>query len=229
MQHKHHRHKKQRNRTAGTNNKTQNKTKMQTEIEKIFLSKLEEAKADKVSFKNFINRTPPANWLKAHPMAKRKVDGINMPTEYLPIERLTWMVRHVFESYEVKVKHVQLILNSVQVTVNITMVDCFGVVHTQDGIGAAGIQMDAGASITELSKVKLSGVQMAAPAAMTFAEKDAIERVGKIFGSDINRQDVLYYELQENNVEPKYTPIEETPIIKTPAVAQLFTTNELPI
>lgn len=205
---------------------------MQTEIEKIFLDKLEEAKADKVSFKNFINRTPPANWLKAHPMAKRKVEGITMPTEYLPIERLTWMVRHVFESYSVEVKQVQLILNSVQVTVCVTMEDCFGIIHKQDGIGAAGIQMDAGASITELSKVKLSGVQMAAPAAMTFAEKDAIERIGKLFGSDINRQDILNYELQENNAEPKYTPLEEHPIvqiIKTPSVSQVFTANELPL
>ena len=73
---------------------------------------------------------------------------------------------------------------------------------------------------------------MAAPAAMTFAEKDAIERVGKLFGSDINRQDILNYELQENNAEPKYTPLEEQPIghiIKTPSVAQVFTANELPL
>ena len=60
-----------------------------------------------------------------------------------------------------------------------------------DGVGAAPIQTESGAAATDFSKVNTAAVQMAAPAAESYAIKDAAEKLGKIFGKDINRKDVI--------------------------------------
>lgn len=41
---------------------------------------------------------------------------------------------------------------------------------------------------------KSSGVQIAAPAAETYAIKDAAEKFGKLFGKDLSRKDTLSYD-----------------------------------
>jgi hypothetical protein len=62
-----------------------------------------------------------------------------------------------------------------------------------DGIGAAPIQTDKGAGATDWNAVKTDGVQKAAPAAETYAVKDAAEKFGKIFGRDVSRKGSMNY------------------------------------
>ena len=63
----------------------------------------------------------------------------------------------------------------------------------QDGIGAAPIQTDKGAGATDWNAVKTDGVQKAAPAAESYAVKDAAEKFGKIFGRDVSRKGSMNY------------------------------------
>ncbi len=63
----------------------------------------------------------------------------------------------------------------------------------QDGVGAAPIQTAKGAAATDFSQVNTAAVQMAAPAAESYAFKDAAEKFGKIFGKDLNRKDEMNY------------------------------------
>jgi hypothetical protein len=64
----------------------------------------------------------------------------------------------------------------------------------QDGVGAAPIQTDKGAGAMDWNAVKSDAVMKAAPAAESYAIKDAAEKIGKLFGKDLNRADVLSYE-----------------------------------
>ncbi len=60
-----------------------------------------------------------------------------------------------------------------------------------DGIGASPIQTAKGSAATDFTQVNTSAVQMAAPAAESYALKDAAEKLGRIFGKDINRKDTI--------------------------------------
>ena len=79
----------------------------------------------------------------------------------------------------------------------------------QDGIGASPIQTDEGAGATEFSKIKSSAIMMAAPAAKSFAVKDAAEQLGQFFGKDLNRADQIAYDAMAGKFDetPKWRQI----------------------
>jgi hypothetical protein len=141
-----------------------------------------------------LNLRPKAEWLKHHPLVKIKKDNVEIPLPYMPIERVEYLLTSIFIRWRVEVKNVQVIANSVVVTVRLWYRDPItGEWDWQEGVGAAPIQTDKGASATDFSKVKSSAVQMAAPAAKSFAIKDAAECLGKIFGKDLTRPDEISY------------------------------------
>lgn len=140
-----------------------------------------------------MNQQPSPNWIKEHPMTKLK---------YIPIEVIEFLLTSVFSSWKVEIKESKLIANSIVVTVRLHYLDPItGVWEWQDGIGASPIQTDKGAGATEFDKIKSAAVMMAAPAAETFAVKDAAEKLGKLFGKDLNRKDALAYDslIEANN------------------------------
>ncbi|MCK5612897.1 hypothetical protein KAR91_64080, partial [Candidatus Pacearchaeota archaeon] len=63
---------------------------------------------------------------------------------------------------------------------------------------AAPIQTDKDAAATDFSKVKTDAVMKAAPAAESYAIKDAAEKIGKLFGKDLNRADGIAYDNLRN-------------------------------
>ena len=88
-----------------------------------------------------------------------------------------------------------MIANSVVVTVRLHYQDVLSnETLWQDGIGAAPLQTDSGAGAIEWDKVKNDAVMKAAPAAESYAVKDAAEKIGKIFGKDLNRADKIMYD-----------------------------------
>jgi len=136
-----------------------------------------------------LNQPVPDKWLKDHQTAKVKIDGVNKPARYMPIERVEWLLSRIFGKWWVEIKDVKLIANSVTVTIRLYVINPItGETEWQEGIGANPIQTDAGAGAADWNKIKFSGVQMAAPAAETYAVKDAAEKFGKFFGKDANRQ-----------------------------------------
>lgn len=137
-------------------------------------------------FQVLVNQEPKNEWLKVHPMTKGA---------YLPIERVEWLLTQIFVRWKVEVKTIQTVANSVVVTVRLYYFNQMDKEWTwQDGIGAAPIQTDKGAGAMDWNAVKSDAVMKAAPAAESYAVKDAAEKIGKLFGKDLNRKEVLSFD-----------------------------------
>lgn len=139
-----------------------------------------------------LNAEPPQEWVKIHPMTKFK---------YIPIERVEYLLTRIFGKWKVEVKESGILANSVQVIIRLYYIDpVSGDWDWQDGIGASPLQTNAGAGAIDFNQIKNAAVQMAAPAAESYAIKDAAEKLGKIFGKDLNRKDEInYQDLNKNN------------------------------
>lgn len=133
-----------------------------------------------------LNQDPPAKWLVQHPMIR--------DYKYIPIEKIEYLLTRIFGNWNVEIRGTQIVANSVVVTVRLHVNNPIsGEAMWQDGIGAAPIQTDKGAGATDWNAVKTDGVQKAAPAAETYAVKDAAEKFGKIFGRDVSRKGSMNY------------------------------------
>jgi hypothetical protein len=134
-----------------------------------------------------LNQPPREEWLKEHPMIR----GV----KYIPIQRIEWLLTRIFINWRVEVKDLKLIGNSVVVTVRLhyqSVTD--GEWTWQDGIGASPLQTDKDAGAIEFDKLKNDAVMKSAPAAESYAVKDAAEKIGKLFGKDLNRMDQILYD-----------------------------------
>lgn len=184
----------------------------QLEIQKKQLPKLEDLynNSDLISKQSelniLLNKNPKQDWIKINPFANN--------TAYLPIERVEYLLTAIYSKWRLEIKEYKVIANAVVVTVRLHVQDPItGEWDWQDGIGASPIQTKSGASATDFTQVNTAAVQMAAPAAETYALKDAAEKFGKIFGKDLNRKDEINYSnMLESKIIPKETPIEPTEI-----------------
>jgi hypothetical protein len=134
-----------------------------------------------------LNHAPKPEWVKQHPMLSK--------VKYIPIERVEWLLTKLFFEWRVEIKAIQLIGNSVVVTVRLHYLNVVtGEWTYSDGVGASPLQTDKDAGAIEFDKLKSAAVMMAAPAAESYAVKDAAEKIGKIFGKDLNRADQIAYD-----------------------------------
>jgi|ERR1035437_390579 hypothetical protein len=134
-----------------------------------------------------LNQPPAPAWVKNHPFAK----GV----KYIPIERIEYLLTRLFIKWKVEVKTIQTIANSCVVTVRLHYQNIEDKEWSwQDGIGAAPIQTEKEAGAMEWDKVRTDSVMKSAPAAESYAVKDAAEKIGKIFGKDLNRKDEIGYD-----------------------------------
>lgn len=147
------------------------------------------------------NQPPPKEWVKEHPMAK---------VPYLPIERVEYLLTRIYGKWWVEVLNVAVIANSVTVTVRLFVRNPItGEIEHQDGVGANPIQTDSGKGAMDWNYAKNNGVQLALPAAKTYATKDAAENFGKLFGKDLTRKDIIGYEGLLKNQTPSDKLLEE--------------------
>jgi len=134
-----------------------------------------------------LNSDPQEKWIKSNPMANG--------AKYIPIGIIEYLLTSIFIKWKVEIKKSELIANSVVITVRLHYKDPVSDEWDwQDGVGASPIQTDSGALATDFSKVKNFGIMMCAPAAESFAIKDAAEKLGRLFGKDLNRKDTMTYE-----------------------------------
>ena len=132
-----------------------------------------------------LNAEPKQEWVKIHPITKQN---------YMPIERIEYLLTSIFGRWRVEVKSSSLVANSIQVIVRLHYIDPItGDWEWQEGIGAAPLQTNQGAGAVEFNQIKSAAVQIAAPSAETYAIKDAAEKLGKLFGKDLNRKDMINY------------------------------------
>lgn len=134
-----------------------------------------------------LNYEPKKEWLRLHPIAK----GV----KYIPIERIEFLLTNIFQVWNVEIREIKLIANSVVVTIRLHYKDpVTGEMQFHDGIGAAPLQTEKNAGAIDWDKIKSNAVMLAAPSAESYAVKDAAEKLGKLFGKDLNRSDQIMYE-----------------------------------
>jgi hypothetical protein len=143
-----------------------------------------------------LNQAPPVSWLKDHPTAKVKdKEDKNVPLKYLPIGKIEYLLTKLYTRWWVEIREVKPIANSCVVTVRVNVINPITKEHEwQDGVGASPIQTDSGAGAMDWNAVKAHGVMISAPAAETYAIKDAAEKFGKIFGRDLGKKESVDYD-----------------------------------
>lgn len=164
------------------------------------LPKIQDLYIDKVStqrndaFVTLMNQTPRAEWVKEHPFIRGY--------KYLPIERVEFLLKSIFKSYRIEITGQGTAFNGVWVTVRVHYLHPItGNWEFHDGIGAAQLQTKAGTAASDLININNGALSMAFPMAKTIAIKDAADHFGKLFGSDLNRKDVISYDLDLTLIE----------------------------
>ena len=134
-----------------------------------------------------LNQPPLPVWVKKHPFM------INY--KYLPIERSEYLLKTIFKRYRIEITGQGQAFNGVWVTVRVHYLHPItGEWDYHDGIGAAQLQTKKGTSPAALENINNGAISMAFPIAKTVAIKDACDHFGKLFGSDLNRKDVIDYQ-----------------------------------
>jgi hypothetical protein len=142
---------------------------------------------DSARLKSILNSPVNTKWLKNHPTAKN--------VKYLPIDKIEILLDMIFQEWRIELLSVSQLAQSVCVTVRVHYKNPItGEWSFHDGVGASPLQTNAGKSAADLANIKNNAVQLAAPAAKSYAIKDAVEHLGKAFGRDINRSDTVGYE-----------------------------------
>lgn len=154
-------------------------------IQEIYSESVELIKENNLNI--LLNQPPKESWIKQHPMFAK--------VRYIPIERVEYLLTSIFVKWHVEIKNVQLIANSVVVTIRLYYMNPVdGEMLYQDGVGASPLQTDKDAGATDWTKIKSDAVMKSAPAAESFAVKDAAEKIGNLFGKDLNRADKILYD-----------------------------------
>lgn len=153
---------------------------------------------------NFLlNQPPPAKFIKQHPFIKKEIfdsqgQKIKVPYEYLPIDKVEYLLRRIFKHVSIEVLDVKVLFNAVSCTVRIHYFDpvtktmCF-----HDGVGAKELQTKKDSSPADLANINNGAVAMALPIAKTEAVKDGSHHFGKLFGADLNRNDTMAFEFDK--------------------------------
>lgn len=151
------------------------------------LVSMTELKSKENDFQVLLNQDPPEQWVR--------VNSIAGNSKYIPIDKVEYLLTRLFVKWWVEIMDYRLLANSVAVHVRLFYVSPItGETLHQDGIGAAPLQTDKDAGATDFNRIKSAAVQMALPSAKSYATKDAAENIGRLFGKDLNRKDLMAYE-----------------------------------
>ena len=164
------------------------------------LPKIQDLYIDKVSTQKndalvmLMNQPPKETWVKTHPYIKNY--------KYLPIERIEFLLKTIFKNYRIEVTGQGTAFNGVWVTVRVHYLHpVTGTWEFHDGIGASQLQTAKGTSPADLNNINNGALSMAFPMAKTVAIKDACDHFGRLFGSDLNRKDLISYEMDLSLIE----------------------------
>lgn len=164
------------------------------------LPKIQDLYIDKVRtqqndvFITLMNQEPNKTWVKEHPYIRGY--------KYLPIERIEYLLKSIFKNYRIEITGQGQSFNGVWVTVRVHYLHPItGEWSFHDGIGASQLQTAKGTSPADLGNINNGALSMAYPMAKTIAIKDACDHFGKLFGADLNRKDLIAYELDLTLIE----------------------------
>jgi hypothetical protein len=146
------------------------------------------------AFVALMNQQPKEEWIKVHPFIRGY--------KYLPIERIEFLLKTIFKSYRIEVLREGTSFNGVFVVVRVHYLHPLtNTWEFHDGIGASQLQTAKGTSPADLNNINNGALSMAFPMAKTIAIKDACDSFGRIFGSDLNRKDIMNYDLDLTLIE----------------------------
>jgi hypothetical protein len=135
-----------------------------------------------------LSTPPPANWVKQHPFIK----GYN----YLPIDKVEYLLRRCFKKYQIEVIKTAQLFNAIEVTVRVHYLNpATNEMMYHDGVGAQELQTTKGSGNLnmDMSNVNKGAVMMALPIAKSIAIKDACDHFGDLFGANLNRKDIVQF------------------------------------
>lgn len=161
-------------------------------IQDLYLDKVQTHQND--VFITLMNQEPILKWVKEHPFIRGY--------KYLPIERIEYLLKTIFKRYRIEITGQGQSFNGVWVTVRVHYLHPLtGEWDFHDGIGASQLQTAKGTSPADLGNINNGALSMAFPMAKTIAIKDACDHFGKLFGSDLNRKDLIAYEVDLTLIE----------------------------
>jgi hypothetical protein len=135
-----------------------------------------------------LSTPPPATWVKQHPFIK----GYN----YLPIDKVEYLLRRCFKKYQIEVIKTSQLFNAIEVTVRVHYLNpATNEMMYHDGVGAQELQTTKGSGNLnmDMSNVNKGAVMMALPIAKSIAIKDACDHFGDLFGANLNRKDIVQF------------------------------------
>lgn len=144
--------------------------------------------SDQEQLNGLLNTPPKKDWVKTHPHINNH--------EYLPIDKVEYLLKKIFKLYKIEVLDQGQILNSIYCKVR---VHYYNPVTEEwsfhDGVGAAELQTQKGTGTLKLdmSNINKGAIPMALPIAKSYAIKDACDHLGTIFGADLNRRDAIAF------------------------------------
>ena len=158
-----------------------------------------------------LSTPPPATWVKVHPFIK----GYN----YLPIDKVEYLLRRCFKKYQIEVLKTAQLFNAIEVTVRVHYLNpATNEMMYHDGVGAQELQTKSGTGNLNLdmSNVNKGSVMMALPIAKSIAIKDACDHFGDLFGANLNRKDIVQFtgDTELLSAEAIHTSKEKERVIK---------------
>lgn len=133
-----------------------------------------------------LNQNPPAKWVKEHPF----ISG----WKYLPIEKVEFMLQRLFKLSRISILREGTAFNGVYVVVKVEYLHpVTNKMEWHDGIGAMQLQTKKGTSPADLANINNGAISMAFGIAKSIAIKDATDHIGRVFGRDLNRKDIMPY------------------------------------
>jgi hypothetical protein len=192
-------------------------------IQDLYTDKLTVQKND--AFVTLMNQDPKPAWVKVHPFIKGY--------RYLPIERVEFLLKTIFKRYRIEITGQGQSFNGVWVTVRVHYLHPLtGEWDFHDGIGASQLQTKSGTSPADLQNINNGALSMAFPMAKTIAIKDACDHFGNLFGADLNRKDVIAYDLDLTLIDmdkdhPNWIKVVEAVKNKTATLEQVKTKYNL--
>lgn len=136
-------------------------------------------------YKRLVNTNPKPNWIKQNKYSQN--------ANYLPIGIVEELLSMFFPYWGVEMHGEPKILgNCVVISVHLIV---FNPILNREikyaGVGAVPIEVESGASPLDFNKINSKALHKNVPAALGFATSNAAKKIGKIFGSHLNRKESL--------------------------------------
>ena len=146
------------------------------------------------NFQKLLDTNPPKSWVKQNKFANN--------TSYIPIQVHEELLRRIFQQFRIEVISYTQLFHSIGVHVRVHYLHPV----TEewlfvDGLGAQNVQTEKGKNASDLGAIKDNAVMLALPAAESYAIKDACEKLGNLFGANLNRKDVVSFKSPYNKDE----------------------------